>query len=666
MNLRRILSACLILSGSVLLMGSDTPDVGFDEFQKQGFDNQLGMIGGLGVSGWDTISVVFTPDSALDHAFSAYDSAVANADFVYELGTDVDYAYATLNQANENGVGSVNGAAVYADTDQSWDLVEADKDFNILYVDFASVLPYNVQVIESNMYVNSVSYFISSNDTIFATLMQDESDNVWMTSRGITDGSGSRPNYAHASWDYQIQGSNGEGADEATLISLGFPATSSGAWDWSVRNRIEDVGSVFDFTGNRTGVEAWPAPSNINIKNCVQAAVTGQTNNGIMFGFKETQSTYQLLYTIWERTGSFDTYKPWIEVKYITRKYTPTYPGGKDWAFVFCTDAALGPANTVYRDSMNARGWDYTIFLGGNEYGGAGHMTAADLIAARAEGHEIGCMGLFHEDLTSYDAEGMVINTYSRGDDWADLTGASTGYDTLLTTTSPKWLHDAMGGYWDDLYVGKSFAMGFSKWNPEILQAMNYHYYRSYRVGNYSPSTYKLPQANCYARVARATERPAKTDSIWGQINPLIASMPQNLCGFSLNPQLVHGSANPVITEIDEDDLRQNIRHAINKVRATNGGYWLLFSHGLRDGDGYGAAGITAFEFGVILEEVAAANGAVMTFGEHARYLQSKATAIATPASYAQPDSFKFDVGDSVWFRLDAVDSTFVPGVPAN
>jgi hypothetical protein len=42
-----------------------------------------------------------------------------------------------------------------------------------------------------------------------------------------------------------------------------------------------------------------------------------------------------------------------------------------------------------------------------------------------------------------------------------------------------------------------------------------------------------------------------------------------------------------------------------------------------------------------------------LTDSEYTNWIKARATAVATPASYAQPDTFKVQASDRVWFIPD-------------
>ena len=84
----------------LLLMGG-SPEIGFQD-QMVGLDNSLG---GREASTdvWESKTAVFCPDSSITHGLASFNTAVANADFVYEIGTgqDIeDFAYGIVDSSD--------------------------------------------------------------------------------------------------------------------------------------------------------------------------------------------------------------------------------------------------------------------------------------------------------------------------------------------------------------------------------------------------------------------------------------------------------------------------------------------------------------------------------------------------------------------------------------
>jgi hypothetical protein len=334
--------------------------------------------------------------------------------------------------------------------------------YELVYVPFESIIPANSTIVSATINVSSSgNWYWVANDSMIVTLMSNPNDNDWYTQKGIL--SGTNADWAETSWRRQNTNLWGGGSVNANPW---VPALSS-------REKVWDFGTISDWTSNtRTGGDYIPTGTNvpISIANCVQGAITGEVNNGLLLSYHENNpASYTFKHYSWDRLASstVNNRTPYIVIKYITKRYQKPF-GSSDWAFVFQADDLGAIANKAYADTMEARGGKFTMF-GFRQYNtlpGLGvvgvndqtrRLSLAELFDIYSRGNEYGNHSKFHSPSKGYHdrivASGQGI--------------ASAAYDSMVVNFSPNWMYAvadsarALGIINEDMRLSPRYAKSF-------------------------------------------------------------------------------------------------------------------------------------------------------------------------------------------------------------
>lgn len=403
------LAAALAVGGFAIFglsnKGGDSGGVGFADFpgSNAGFEESA-----RASAAWDTVRLVFINNPAVDHYLAGADAAILAANDTIDLDAAEcsEFAYAVVDSAAPNSAfDTVMGSAYYyswkmkssagSGTVPGWSWPSATRAALMFYLDWTKYIPANSTIIEAGLHSVNTAHYTTGRDSVVATLMTAPGDTLWHTSRGL-DAAKDLPNLAHATWTYQISG----------LDALGYPAANGGPWvpDLNSRTRFWDYGSVSDQSGYAAALAGSTVEIEIPIKNCVQAAVNGTSQNGIFVTCTEASATTVAnTMTHFEPQPNFSAYPAWIEVTYITKKYAAPFPGGKDWAFIFSTDDGRH-VNEDHVDTFTAHGGRFSMYITEPFFGntGAGGDTTdvfsdAEAITWANAGFEIGSHSVWHD-----------------------------------------------------------------------------------------------------------------------------------------------------------------------------------------------------------------------------------------------------------------------------
>lgn len=668
---KRKLIAALALGGAIaigsLFGGSDEPVSGS---YRGGYYGGAGSVSGTVPATWDTLVYLFTMDATPNSYFKDHNDLVASADFVYELGTGKDieeFAWARIDSAAPDGIiGSgvtarfhqldamkktTSGEGISA-LDVSWP-VGANRSGHLMYIPFEDFIPANSHVIYARMRVYNYSAApFTVGDTIAAVLMTNEADNLWYTSKGV----GSVPNYAHASWRNQISTKGGD---------PNWAADYDGEWDQLDRPYYWDWGNWFDWSGAQQD----STPSNlavgkgfdVTLTNSVQGSVLPDAiNNGIfIMGMESNNADGQWSYFGWDEDASSENKSPYIMVKVITKPYTTAWPGGKRWAFQFCTDD-FQAANLAYTDTFLEHGGRYTIY-GALIQIGAPDLTESDLINSHDLGMEIASHSKKHVE--DPDADGPLhggLASYAP----AGTTGAI--WDSLLIDISPDWMYDiATANDRSDLITSplwaKSLGSPVASFSPYSLIAAHKVGYESYRALD-EVGPWVAP--NHYDYIDVAAWREADTDTARAGPSPRLRRDPRNMMmtANTVNHKFIVGQKGN--TTVDPDSLKFNMKRAVNQALAEQRNIVSFLTHDFKTNPtnpDY-TGGIDGDEIGLVCDVVDELDGFYTTAVISARWFKLWATPVPTPAGYSQADTFRFVAADRVWFVPDGIDTTFIPG----
>lgn len=612
---------------------------------------------------------LFTVDRELDHAHDSYDASRDRADLVVELGTEApEFAWCALDRSLPDSIlHDPSYIRIKPGLDGDWSVCVPRRRVMLLHVDWARHLPPGVTITKAALHlVTAGTWYSGTRDSLCATLMTVPGDSLWFRTKGIDDGSAPSDYYALATWNRQVPRQDlptGSGDPEEWVPPL---EDRGQFWNW---------GSDSDWSANTAASYPAEAEVVIDVTNCVQAAVNGSANNGIMVMGTEYGTYEQFLAAFhWETDPSWADKVPWITVEYREEPHSSPFPGGADWAFVFSTDDGRREANLAYADIFASHGFAYSVFVIQVAMDDAGRLSWSDLVGLRSLGMEIGSHSRWHFDPNPdgraglciydcpFDAPRMILSDYVRGTDPGALAApGATGWDSLLCDTDPVWLYDgaeALDGdrRENDPQWGKTFALPLNHWDVWSLQAMAYHGYEAMRCGSAETIRF-LPDGNLDFYVP-ATFRPELADSLRIGFTPHAPGLARNLVGVPLSIQIQTIVGSKDDTGIPREQVVFNLKNLLEKARASHRRVVATFVHDFKtdpDGPRY-SEGLDPEELEWILQTVADNGGSVMTVGEYARWMKRTASPVATPAAFAQPGEFRYDAGDSVWFVFQEVD----------
>jgi hypothetical protein len=503
-----------------------------------------------------------------------------------------------------------------------------------ILIHFTPSVPNNATIVSARLHMMTIATYGSINDTMSATLMENATDNVWYTSRGVSDGvSDTAALMATASYRYQRQytGANGYGA------------ASLGEWSPPLSNRVYhwNWGNTTDYTGwgQMNGDGTAKRARYVDITDCVQAIVNGATNNGIAIfcsGYTNANAD-RTIYGFENRVGqTANNYRPWIEIKYITKRHSSNFPGGKDWAFVFQTDDGRKTANDAYAQTFADHDGKYTIYITKNYIGTANMATPADLANWHSLGNEIGAHSRNHVFASAYQINYWGHGTAANGYAASDTTTYAAGWDSMRTSFNREWLlalGDSLGIGRDNARWGRSMALPGNSWSPWVTTLCAQLGYSTVRCGQMGVNG-NLPDA----KMGTAFADTARNGSfaMYGRAPRNIMMLPTKM-GIEY---IVGPKANTTITEAD---VKRNFRRVVEQAKADNRGIVSLYVHDFKTnptGAGY-AEGLDQEELDWLLDVVDEEGGCYMTASEYGEWMRGGSAAIDTPAS-AKRDSTAF------------------------
>jgi len=631
--MKRIIFLLLILPAVVLGQGY--------------FDGYVTGSASFDVSTDEIVTMAFATDPTQDHALTAFDSAMANSDEVLRLGVGYDAPEFAWVQIDSATAPTASIWLEYTNRHSYEDFrTTADNDFRItdtdyprldlLYVDWLAHIPAGATILSAEVHVQTAGAWSHTvHDTVCSTLITGADDSVWHGSKGVILGADAAPNMAYSNWSYAV----------APLDTIGYPA-SGAAWKpgLATRTAFEEWGDISDWS--HMGASPVPTESeySFSIKNCVQNAVNGKTNNGIMTYIKRSGTETRFPRYTWEpRPGHASWTKiPWITVTYSTKKYKKPFPGG-EFCFLFTTDDGLVDANDAYSDVFGEFGWNYSAYYAKVHFtGNLNAPTASSMLAVRDAGNEVGAHSVQHlpiAGIAQWDANGMA------GAEW----------DSLIRDTRPEWMYtlaDSVDGYdyaemEGDRYFAKSFATPLNVIDQEGLFALVQHGYTGFRTG----SQIRGVNPEFFPDYYLTTVYRADVSDTFR-----VVGIPENM----LNPQDMMGvpvtfGINSVVgekadTTITEAEVKWNMKRALRQQMATNYNVLSLYVHNFKTDPSY-TSGLDEEELRWMLEVVQDMGGTCMRLSDYQNWRKVFATPVATPAAYGQIDSFKFEASDAVWFE---------------
>lgn len=656
--MKRLLAPVLFLILVLVLTGS---------YKKRGYKdvpynrNVAYGPGGVGVvndSPLDTVTIVFTPNDTLTFnqgdppgsgdpaAYTAYNAAIAGADFVYELGTDVDFAWGHVDEASPLSWYGLPDHDWRWNTgpNDTWDTElsgsTADRRLPLLYVAIEDVIPAGVKVLSATLnLVPRINIPAANSDSVVVTLMTNPSDNIWYQYFGAD----TFDMASFANWTYQ-RGTS--------------PTTGTNAWSPTLNDRKTwmDWGSVSDMspgTSNGTSVEDnsyWP----VRLINCAQAIADGETNNGFVLHGQENNAvvTTYGMYN-WE---SAESRTPWIELTYVTysREHFPRYHN-KEWAFVFTADdGAIAAVDTFRNCIANHPGAMMTIFLSNKQRGGAGYWNWENAAIWDADQFvEVGYHSKNHNatnGLAFWGATGTMQSGLG-----------SAAWDSLMMDTNPAYFYNNMLAYdgidrTNKKYFNKSFGFPTHNYDGAALQALSYWGYNGWRTGTAFIRTladgtreFSMPPFVAGADSALAGE---------GMMDAPLKPRNMDLVPLTVNmANLVGDATTAVDTAVVRTELRRHIRSAI----AQDINVVAIYTHDLKFGAsgalGNYSNGLEGPELRQMLATVQRNNGAIMSITDYVEARKRGAAPVKTPESWGQ-------LAANDWTEAEA--RFLIPGLPSS
>jgi hypothetical protein len=731
--MKRAIVASLLLCGLILMGGAIRPD------RDPGFGDQMEIGFRGGDAGWDTVVAIFTTQArtaiagtdtfSLPASSGANDNAriyelndyvlgrhrkswrADNADtaIVYHMGTATSaagfkanitsFAYTEIDSGRAEWgpqAKDATGVAVAMVSDRrtlfesvaalqlraNWRGVDADTTrnfgfphFELVYIPFESVIPANATIVSATVNVSTNgSMYQGHNDSLICTLMTNPNDNKWYLSKGWD---ANHTELARGTWRRQ-RGASWGGVTNA------FPWSP----ELNVRRNMWDWGNVSDWTGSVvTGGTPIAQYANVPIQatNCVQAAVTGSVNNGLLLSYhSQDTSREKFTHYNWDRVGnaSVNNRTPYVVVKYITKKYQPPF-GNKEWAFLFATDDGKVLANTSYDSVMNLHNGKMTMFVADRILNSATYMTSAQVMSMWASGNEIGNHSSRH--VPAAGTGGGLLHYHKTGLNGGGnlaVGAATTGWDSLMIDCSPAWMYTmaTAQGYGDlsgDRSFAKSHALPNGGWSPEIFEALYRNGYTAIRGTGANPASDRVHYWEGGPSAPSAPIGKARADSMWLD-GPLTQSgrwarnfslMAVTIPASGVSGQTIFGlKSAPAADQAGLDAVSNNVRRLAYQMIGQNRRAIITFTHALKSNPAAPAGyndGVNADELDAALDAVDAfaGGGRYMGFAEYKDWLKTYATGIATPAFATAPDTFQVQATEKIWCIPQGVDNRWIRGV---
>ena len=553
--------------------------------------------------------------------------------------------------------------------------------FELVYIPFEDYIPANATIVSAsvNLSLNG-SMYQEYGDTLICTLMTNPNDDKWYLTKGWD---ANHTELAKATWRRQRD------------VSWGG-TTSAYPWvpELNAREHMWDWGNISDWTGSVvTGGTPIAQYANVPMQatNCVQAAVNGEVNNGLLLSYHSIGNAGEkFTHYSWDRVtnANVNNRTPYVVVKYITKRYQKPF-GTKEWAFCFATDDGKVLANTSYDSVFTLHGGKYTLFLSERHLGQATYLTNAQAMALWSHGNEIGNHSKTHYPTAGTGAtHGSGLNHYheialnSTTGNVLKVGGASTGWDSLMIDCSPAWMYTmaAAQGY-GDLTGSPSFAKAHAlpngAWSPEVFEALYRNGYTAIR-GTGANSTFD--RYHHYEGGPNSPAAPigkARADTIWSD-GPLTQSgrwarnmslMAITLGASGASGQTIFGiKSDPADNQTELDEVNNNVRRLAYQMIGQNRRALITFTHALKSNPAAPAGyvdGVNADELEAALDAVDAfaGGGRYMGFAEYKDWIKAFSTGIATPAFATAPDTFQVQASEKIWCIPQGVDNRWIRGV---
>jgi hypothetical protein len=650
-----------------------------------------GYSAGGGSAGWDTVTLFLAckPDTTHFDGRFTQDRTAAGAAGKLRLGVNTLFRYDVVAQDDTTEAfhtyttwkNRADSPAAYPPLDPRFG--QTGRYAMLTYVNWEDLIPANSQIVSAELKGivitggDIASY--DNADSVVTVLMEAAGDTAWMkpiTGKTIING---LTHHGFANWNWQIWG-----VDMGASVGRGHPAVSRKKWSPALIDRVHpwQIGEWASFCST-PAVPAADSLVTIDITNCVQGAVNGAVNNGMLTYIQGNTvgSSWRFWINQWQGSGNLAK-APWFKVKYLTKRYASEFPGGARSAFIFSTDDQVMNVNSAYVDTFKHYGGAFTIYTRADQIGqvagGLSYQQAPydSLIAWRNRGMEIGSHSRYHWStwpsgtafgggvslkwygLNSYRSTWGDIGTYTPR---IGLPGCTTGYDSLLYDSEPYWLYDGMGVDEADPYVGKSLATPGNVWRAEVMKAVAHHGYVAARTGQGTAIT--LADGNRPFGM-RAPFRPTATDTIWDGLVAHNQLHPRNMVWQALDysSQDIVGAKGDTTGAGHLPAIRANTRRAMYYAKNKGTGAVNLFTHAEKSNTNY-TLGINTEELGAILRGVNDDDGWIARASEYARHLQDGSRPVDTPLAFAQDDSFKFEAADRVWFKPNGIDGRWIRGL---
>jgi len=607
------------------------------------------------------------------------------------------------NQANDEDVPAVFASVGNSDKDNSsiysanglryGDVVDFDdlltgtgNTYYILaYCPFEDVLPADATVLDARFNVNAVaSVYQSKSDSLLAILMTNVGDSLWFTSDGIN----ADTNYAHCSWNWQIQGTLAE-ADSATLANRGYPETHEGNWDFDSRTEVWDFGKVFQWTSeqsptngyaNDPGNQRWDAQDwyGWRLNRLVQAAVDGETNNGFLFTFTTDGSkSYVDQYGPHNPVGAADDFLPFWTVSYITGatvdRPMPAGPNG-DPALavaVFTSDDGRLVANNAWAEKADSMGIMFTADIQGPYVGlDASYLDVADITALRDAGAvEIANHGRIGNNMATYDTLGIAAALASPATVYPDSCVAPIDTSSFTYQTrdiSSCWMYELFGEeYRNDPYMGKTWSINLGVTTWPALYAAN-------KVGlliarGTAPGFGTTAGGWFYHGAPLFVPNDAtsntETDTIYTFADTHDLLNPYNKMGVR-NTLLSNEIVGAYDTTWSEADIRKATRGKLASLIATHQPVFMWYAHDQKADSLYQDSGsIDAREWVIVMDELKQNNVTIWPMRDYAVWRRSLLIPAATPDAYGNWAAWKSTKSNGIWARMKWLDATQIQGI---
>lgn len=205
-------------------------------------------------------------------------------------------------------------------------------------------------------------------ETLFAVLDTISTDNLWMTGPNTGTTTAKFLGKTAASWYAQIQPvlvNDSTNVNRRAGYKLLAAISDTGAWDPPLSSRKMSIdwgprGKGWLPTETYSGAEDTLEIA-IDCTRPVQYIVRGAVNNGLWLLYSANPVAARTSNIRLYFGPSADARKPWMVVKWSTKRHTWPWPGDKEVAFSFRTDDAVADVNDTLSAIFGNRGLSYTI-----------------------------------------------------------------------------------------------------------------------------------------------------------------------------------------------------------------------------------------------------------------------------------------------------------------